>query len=254
MSNTARTAARTAVVTGAASGIGTATARALAADGARVALLARRTDRLDTLAAEITAAGGQAIAVTADVTDQASVDAAVKAVHDAFGRVDLVVNNAGVMFPNPVAAGRVDEWTRMIDTNLTGVLRVLDAFTADLTAAAADGQPADLVNVSSIASHIAFPDYAVYGATKAAVTQLSAALRTELGPRDVRVSNIEPGLTDTELPHAIDNPELRGQLDGMFQQIPSLTAEDIAELIAFTVSRPKHVNLRHTVILPTRQA
>ncbi|MGV9268415.1 SDR family oxidoreductase [Kitasatospora sp. NPDC003701] len=247
-------ATRTAVVTGAASGIGEATARLLAAGGARVALLARRTDRLDALAAEIVAAGGQALAVTTDLTDQASVDAAVKTVHDAYGAVDLVVNNAGVMLPNPLADGRLDEWTRMIDTNLTGVLRIVRAFTADLTAAGDEGRTADLVNISSIASHIVFPDYAVYGATKAAVTQLSNALRTELGPRDVRVSAIEPGLTATELDTHIDNPALREQLGGMFAAIPPMSAEDIADLIAYTVTRPRHVNLRHLVALPTRQA
>ncbi|MFJ1934125.1 SDR family oxidoreductase [Kitasatospora sp. NPDC088160] len=247
-------AARTAVVTGAASGMGAATARLLAAHGARVALLARRTDRLDTLAAELTAAGGQALAVTADITDQASVDAAAKAVHDAYGRVDLVVNSAGVMLPNPLADGRTDEWTRMVDTNLTGALRIIRAFADDLTAAAADGRAADLVNVSSIASRVVFPNYAVYSATKAALTQLSAALRSELSPRDVRVSSIEPGLTDTELGGHIDNPALREQLGGMFAAIPALTAEDLADLIAYTVSRPRHVNLSHTVVVPTRQA
>ncbi|MER7850489.1 SDR family oxidoreductase [Kitasatospora sp. NPDC096077] len=247
-------ATRTAVVTGAASGMGAATARLLAANGARVALLARRTDRLDALAAELAAAGGQALAVTADLTDQASVDTAAEAVHDAYGPVDLVVNNAGVMLANPLADGRIDEWTRMVDTNLTGALRIVRAFTADLTAAAADGRTADLVNVSSIASHVAFPNYAVYGATKAALTQLSAALRSELGPQDVRVGAIEPGLTDTELGGHIDNPELREQLGGMFAAIPALGADDIADLIAYTVSRPRHVNLRHQVVLPTRQA
>ncbi|MFB7127688.1 SDR family oxidoreductase [Kitasatospora sp. NPDC056273] len=247
-------AARTAVVTGAASGMGAATARLLAASGARVALLARRTERLDSLAEGIAAAGGQALAVTADVTDQASVDAAAKAVHDAYGPVDLVVNNAGVMLPNPLADGRIDEWTRMVDTNLTGALRIVRAFGSDLTAAAAEGRTADLVNVSSIASHVVFPDYAVYGATKAALTQLSAALRSEFGPRDVRVSAIEPGLTDTELAGHIDNPVLREQLGGMFDAIPALAAEDVADLIAYTVSRPRHVNLRHLVVLPTRQA
>ncbi|MEU1286434.1 SDR family oxidoreductase [Kitasatospora sp. NPDC005856] len=247
-------AARTAVVTGAASGMGAATARLLAASGARVALLARRTERLDALAAEIAATGGQALAVTADITDQASVDAAAKAVHHAYGPADLVVNNAGVMLPNPLSDGRIDEWTRMVDTNLTGALRIVRAFAPDLTAAAAEGRAADLVNVSSIASHVVFPDYAVYGATKAALTQLSAALRSEFGPRDVRVSAIEPGLTDTELAGHVDNPVLREQLGDMFAAIPALGAEDIADLIAYTVSRPRHVNLRHLVVLPTRQA
>ncbi|MFC9325024.1 SDR family oxidoreductase [Kitasatospora sp. NPDC057015] len=247
-------AGRTAVVTGAASGMGEATARLLAASGVRVALLARRAERLEGLAAKIVADGGQALAVPTDVTDQASVDAAAARVRGAYGTVDLVVNNAGVMLPNPLDHGRIDEWTRMIDTNLTGALRVTRAFTADLLAAAAEGRTADLVNVSSIASHVTFPDYAVYSATKAALTQLSAALRSELGPRAVRVSTVEPGLTATELGDHIDNPELSEQLGGMFAAIPALGAEDVADLIGYTVSRRREVNLRQLIVLPTGQA
>lgn len=245
---------RTAVITGAASGMGAATARLLAAQGVRVALLARRTERLEGLAAKITADGGQALAVTADVTDQASVDAAADRVHAVFGPVDLVVNAAGVMLPNPVDAGRVDEWQRMLDTNVAGALRVIRAFTADLVAAAADGRTADLVNISSIGAHLTFPGYAVYGATKAALTHLSASLRSELGPRDVRVTNIEPGLTDSELAGHVDNAELGGQLDGMFDALGGLSSDEIADLIAYTTSRARHVNLRQLVVLPTRQA
>ena len=245
---------RTAVVTGAASGMGQATARLLAAHGVRVALLARRAERLTELAAKIEADGGQAMAVTADITDQASVDAAVERVHAGYGRVDLVVNSAGVMLPNPVTDGRADEWQRMLDTNVTGALRVIRAFTPDLIAVAQDGRTADLVNISSIGAHIAFPNYAVYGATKAALTYLSESLRTELGPRDVRITNIEPGLTSTELGDHIDNAELSGQLDGMFHALIGLSADDIADLIAFTTSRPRHVNLRQAIVLPTRQA
>ncbi|MFK0101518.1 MULTISPECIES: SDR family oxidoreductase [unclassified Streptomyces] len=245
---------RTAVITGAASGMGAATARLLAAQGVRVALLARRAERLEELAAKITADGGRALAVAADVTDQASVDAAADRVHAAFGRVDLVVNAAGVMLPNPVDAGRVDEWQRMLDTNVAGALRVIRAFTADLVAAAAGGRTADLVNISSIGAHITFPNYAVYGATKAALTYLSASLRTELGPRDVRVTNIEPGLTDSELAGHVDNAELSGQLDGMFEALGGLSSDEIADLIAYTTSRARHINLRQLVVLPTRQA
>lgn len=247
-------AGRTAVITGAASGMGNATARLLAAQGARVALLARRAERLEKLAAEITAAGGQALAVATDVTDQASVDAAAERVHAEFGRVDLVVNAAGVMLPNPVDAGRADEWQRMLDTNVAGALRVIRAFTGDLVAAAAEGRTADLVNISSIGAHVTFPNYAVYGATKAALTYLSASLRTELGPRDVRVTNIEPGLTDSELAGHVDNAELSGQLDGMFEALGGLASDEIADLIAYTTSRARHINLRHMVVLPTRQA
>ncbi|GAA2276466.1 SDR family NAD(P)-dependent oxidoreductase [Nonomuraea roseoviolacea subsp. roseoviolacea] len=245
---------RTAVVTGAASGMGEATARLLAAHGARVALLARRAERLDELAAKINAEGGRALAVTADVTDSGSVAAAAARVHEVYGPVDLVVNSAGVMLPNPIADGREDEWARMIDTNLSGALRVIRAFVPDLVAAAADGRSADLVNVSSIGAHVSFPNYAVYGATKAALTHLSATLRTELGGQDVRVTNIEPGLTSTELADHIDNAELSGQLDGMVSAIGPLAADDVADLIAYTTSRPRHVNLRQVVVLPTRQA
>ncbi|MFE3989278.1 SDR family oxidoreductase [Nocardia tengchongensis] len=245
---------RIAVVTGAASGMGEATARTLARSGVRVALLARRTDRLTELAAKIAADGGIATAVTTDVTDPDSVAAAAALIHKVFGPVSLVVNVAGLMLPNPILAGREDEWARMVDTNITGVLRVIRAFAGDLAAAADAGQAADLVNVSSIAAHVAFPDYAVYGATKAAITQLSAMLRTELGSRRIRVTNIEPGLTDTELGSHIDNPELAGRLDGMFTAMTALSADDVADLIAYTVSRPSHVNLRQIVALPTQQA
>jgi len=248
--------ARTAVVTGAASGMGAATARLLAAHGARVALLARREDRLKELADEITAAGGHAVAVVADVTDQASVDAAAERVRAELGAVDLLVNAAGVMLPNPVDDGRIDEWTRMVDTNVLGVLRVVRAFGGDLVAAAARGATADLVNISSIGAHVVFPNYAVYGATKAALTQLSAALRSEYGPRDVRVTNIEPGLTDTELGSHIDNPALGrgGQLGAMFDAIGALDAADIADLVGYVASRARQVNLSQVIVLPTRQA
>ncbi|ATL28291.1 SDR family oxidoreductase [Streptomyces formicae] len=244
---------RTAVVTGAASGIGEATARLLAAGGAAVVLVARRAERLAELAAKIEADGGRALAVAADVTDQASVDAAVERVHAAYGTVDLVVNSAGVMLPNPVTDGRTDEWQRMLDTNVAGALRIVRAFAQDLIEAAGEGRTADLVNISSIGAHIAFPHYAVYGATKAALTYLSESLRTEFGPRDVRVTNIEPGFTDTELRGHVDNAELSGLLEGMFDEVGSLASEDVADLIAYAASRPRHVNLRQLIVLPTRQ-
>jgi NADP-dependent 3-hydroxy acid dehydrogenase YdfG len=247
-------AGRTAVVTGAASGIGEATAVLLAERGARVALLARRGERLETIAGKIRAEGGQALAVVADVTDDASVAAAVRSVHAAFGTVDLVVNNAGVMLPNPIADARVDEWQRMIDTNVTGVLRIIGAFAGDLNEAAAQGRSADLVNVSSIGAHITgFTNYAVYGATKAAVTHLSALLRNEFGPRGVRVTNIEPGLTETELATHIDNDGLREQIGGMFEAMGALAAAELADLVAYVTSRPRHVNLRQVMVLPTAQ-
>ncbi|WP_327717522.1 SDR family oxidoreductase [Streptomyces sp. NBC_00490] len=245
---------RTAVVTGAASGIGEAIAVLLAAQGAKVALLARRQERLDAVVEKIRADGGQALAVVADVTDDGSVDAAVERIHAAYGAVDLVVNSAGVMLPNPVDDGRVDEWQRMIDTNVTGVLRMIRAFTADLVGTAAEGRTADLVNISSIGAHITFPNYAVYGATKAALTYLSQSLRGEFGPRDVRVTNVEPGLTQTELASHIDSDGLREQIGGMIDAVGTLSAEEVADVVAYVASRPRHVNLRQIMVLPTRQA
>ncbi|WP_369194416.1 SDR family oxidoreductase [Streptomyces djakartensis] len=246
-------AGRTAVVTGAASGIGEAVAVLLAAQGARVALLARREERLAALAGKIRADGGQALAVAADVTDETSVTDAVERIHGEYGRADLVVNAAGVMLPHPVDARRTDEWQRMLDTNVTGVLRVIGAFTADLVDAAADGRTADIVNISSIAAHVGFPNFAVYGATKAAVTYLSQTLRGEFGPRDVRVTNIEPGLVESELRTHIADAELSRQVEDMLDEVGALSAEELADLVAYAASRPRRVNLRQIVALPTRQ-
>lgn len=242
---------RTAVVTGAASGIGTEIARTLARSGARVVLLSRRADRLEELAAKITADGGQALAVAADVSGDLS--SVVDAVHDTYGRVDLVINNAGVMLANPFTEGRMDEWRRMIDTNLTGLLNVTRAFTDDLVAAGRDGT-ADLINVSSIGAHLTFPNYAVYTATKAAVTHLSANLRTEFGALGVRVTNVEPGLVSTELGDHMDNPAVDAHLAAWREEVPPLSPADIADVVGFAASRPKQVNLRQLMVLPTVQA
>ena len=241
---------RSAVVTGAASGIGAAIATQLADAGASVALVARRQDRLDDLAGKL---GPRAIGVSLDVTSQASVDSGVRQINERLGRPDLVVNAAGVMLAAPIEDGRLDDWTRMIDTNVTGVLRLIQAFTPDLIAAAGEGRTADLVNISSIGAHAIFPGYAVYGATKAALTQLSAALRADLAPYDVRVTNVEPGLTDTELATHLDSS---GQdlIASMNEQIGPLAAADIADVVTFAVSRRRELNLRQIVALPTRQA
>lgn len=241
---------RTAVVTGAASGIGAATAERLAADGASVALVARRQDRLDDLAGKL---GPRAFGIALDVTSQTSVDAGAAVVRERLGRVDLLVNAAGVMLAAPIDEGRLEDWTRMIDTNLTGALRLVRAFTPDLIGAGAAGGPADLVNISSIGAHLVFPGYAVYGATKAALTQLSAVLRADLSPYDVRVTNVEPGLTATELADHL-SPDPQEQLAAMSREIGPLEAADIADVVAFAVSRRRDVNLRQVVALPTRQA
>ena len=185
-------AGRVAVVTGATSGIGAATARRLAADGAAVALLGRREDRLRALAAELhddVDARAGAIALATDVTDPAAVERAARRVGAELGRVDLVVANAGAMLAAPFETADTAEWDRMIELNVRGLLRTGRAFAGDLLAAAADGAPADLVHVGSVGGHLVFPTYAVYGATKAAVAHLTRNLRAELGPRGVRVKN-----------------------------------------------------------------
>jgi len=240
---------RTAVITGAASGIGAATALALAASGVRVALLARRADRVTELADKITADGGQAVGIATDVTSQESVDAAVEAVHAALGRVDLLVNNAGVMIPRNVTDDDAPaEWQRMVDTNFLGLLRVTKAFTQDLR----DAEHADLVNISSIGAHVTIPEYDVYTATKAAVTHLSANLRATFGPLGVRVTNIEPGMVETELGDRITGAQ-KEFLDGFREQVGALAAEDVADFVAYVTSRPARVNLRQAVILPVTQ-
>jgi NADP-dependent 3-hydroxy acid dehydrogenase YdfG len=241
---------RTAVVTGAASGIGAEIALVLARSGAKVALLARRADRLTELAEKIAAEGGQSLAVAADVTGDLT--EAVETIHTAFGRVDLVVNNAGVMLANPITEGRDDEWHRMIDTNLKGLLNVTRAFTKDLVEAGAEGT-ADLVNISSVGAHLAFPNYGVYTATKAAVTHLSANLRTEFGPLGVRVTNVEPGLVSSELGDHMDNPDVDAHLEAWREQVPPLNPADIGDVVGFATSRSKQVNLRQIVVLPTVQ-
>jgi NADP-dependent 3-hydroxy acid dehydrogenase YdfG len=245
---------RVAVVTGAASGIGAAIARRLAAEGARVTLLARRQGRLDDVAAQIERAGGSALARAADVTDAGRLAAVANEVAAQFGTVDLLVNTAGVMLPGPIGDQPVAEWQRMIDTNLVGPLNAIRTFVPALTHAASKSGRADLVNVSSIAAKTVFPTYAVYGATKAALTQLSAGLRAELAPQDVRVTDLQPGLTDTELATHITDQDAREGLQAMLEVIPALHADDIADLICFVVSRPPRVNLPTLDMVPTRQA
>jgi NADP-dependent 3-hydroxy acid dehydrogenase YdfG len=242
---------RTAVVTGATSGIGAATARRLAADGAAVAIVGRRADRLRDLADELGADG--VIPVAADVSDPASVTAAAEAIHRDLGRVDLVVANAGVMLAAPFESADVSEWDRMLDTNVRGLLRTGRAFAADLLAVAAEGRPADLVHVGSIGGHQTFADYGVYCATKAAVAHLTRNLRTELGPKGVRVKNVEPGLVGTELGEDMSAAGQRERLTEWREGIGALVPSDIADAIAFAVSVPAGVNVAELIVLPTKQ-
>jgi NADP-dependent 3-hydroxy acid dehydrogenase YdfG len=232
---------RTALVTGASSGIGAATARSLAAAGAQVTLVARRRDRIEAIANEIGAAF-----VAADVADRAALDAIA-------GDFDLVVANAGVMLPSAAEQSDPDDLSRMLDANVIGLVNTVRAFAPGLLAAAERGGPADLVVVSSVGAHISFPGYASYTGTKAFATQFASNVRAEWGPRGVRVTTIEPGLTRSELREHV-RPGLQEELDGMFERIDALSPGDVGDVIAFVTSRPAHVNLSKIELVPTTQA
>ncbi|MGE2721811.1 SDR family oxidoreductase [Mycolicibacterium celeriflavum] len=245
---------RVAVITGASSGIGEATAKRLAASGAKVALLARRADRLEKLAAEIAEAGGTALALPLDVTDADAVRAAADRVAAEWGPADVLFNNAGVMLPAAIDEQRFDQWQQQIDLNITGLMNAIGAFVPQLVASAADKGVADLINTSSIAAQNIFPNFAVYSGTKAYVTHMSRTLRAELGAKNVRVSAVEPGIVETELQGHVTDPGAQEWLDGTRGQIDWLAPDDVAEAIEFLVSQPARVNVQQLTIMPTRQA
>jgi len=246
-------AGRVAVITGASSGMGRAAALQLAARGARVALLARRQPQLEAAVAEIRRLGGEAIAVVTDVTDQASVDAAAATVKRAFGNADLVFNNAGLMLPGAIGQQPQREWETQVDLNVTGAMRVIQAFVPQLEEAAAQGKVVDLVNTSSIASQYVYGNFAVYSATKAFVSHLSRHLRLELGPKNIRVSVIEPGITETELQGHFTFQGAIDWIKGAAETIEFLQPEDIAATVCFIATQPRRVNLQQVVVMPTRE-
>ncbi|MFF1418789.1 SDR family oxidoreductase [Streptomyces sp. NPDC058280] len=246
-------AGRVAVVTGASSGIGEASAEHLAALGAKVAVLARRAEKLDDLVARIEKDGGTALALTADVTDTAAVHAAADRLRSELGGADLLFNNAGVMLPAPIEELRTDQWQHQIDLNITGLMNVVGAFTPQLVESAGKRGVADLINTASIAAQNIFPNFAVYSGTKAYVTHFSRTLRTELGPKNVRVAAIEPGIVGTELQNHVTDPGAREWLDGSKDTMEWLTPQDIAETIGFIATLPPRVNLQQVTIMPTGQ-
>jgi NADP-dependent 3-hydroxy acid dehydrogenase YdfG len=243
-----------ALVTGASSGIGEATARRLAAHGAAVAIAARRKDRLDRLAREIEDGGGRALAIEADVTDRAQAQALVAETVDRLGRLDVVVNNAGVMLLGPVVDAPVEEWDRMIELNLNGLLYVAHAALPHLLLAAQDEprRVADLVNISSVAGRVARLGSGVYNLTKHGVGAFSESLRQEVTRRHVRVCIVEPGAVATELTDHLRD-EVRDQLDRRFGDMERMRAEDIADAIAYVVTRPRRVAINEVLIRPTEQ-
>jgi NADP-dependent 3-hydroxy acid dehydrogenase YdfG len=245
---------RVAVITGASSGIGEATAEHLASLGATVAVLARRADRLDDLVARIEKNGGTALALAADVTDPAALQAAAERVRSELGVADLLLNNAGVMLPAPIEELATDQWRRQIDINVSGVMNTIAAFVPHLVEAAAERGVADLVNVSSIAAQNIFPAFAVYSGTKAYVTHLSRHLRAELGAKNVRVSAIEPGIVGTELQGHVTDPGAREWLEGSKETMEWLTPQDVAQTVGFLAALPPRANLQQVTIMPTGQA
>jgi NADP-dependent 3-hydroxy acid dehydrogenase YdfG len=241
-----------ALVTGASSGIGAAAATALAGQGAAVALAARRKDRLETLAASIREQGGTALVLESDITDEQQAAKAVEQTVAELGRLDTLINNAGVMLLGPAADAPLEEWQRMVDLNVLGLLYCAHAAMPHLLNAASDDprHVADMVNISSVAGRVARSGNGVYALTKFGVGALSESLRQELGPRYVRVSLVEPGATATELA-SHNRPEV---LEGLRSQMGQrMEAEDIADAITYIVTRPRHVSVNEMLIRPTEQ-
>ena len=234
------------VITGASSGIGASTAEVLAADGAKVVLSARRKELLEALAQKIVAAGGEALVVESDVTDPEQMKALAAAAVDKFGRLDVWVNNAGVMPLSPVAMGRIEEWNRMVDVNIKGVLNGVAA-AHPIMLKQGDGH---FVNVSSVAGHVVFPGAAVYCATKFAVRAFGEGIRMESGGA-VRVTNISPGAVRTELTDHISVPEVKEAIQP-FLDI-AIEPDAIARAIRYAIAEPGDVSINEVIVRPTRQ-
>ena len=241
---------KVAAVTGATSGIGEATAVALAGAGARVALAGRREDRLSALAERIEGDGGRALAVPTEVGDEAQASAFVRRAHDELGGLNILINNAGVMLLGPVTGGDTDEWRRMINANCFGVLYCTHA-ALPLLGEAAGG---DIVNVSSVAGRQATLGSAVYNMTKWGVNGFTEGLRQEALHAGIRVSVVEPGMVATELLDHNTNPAVLEAAEKLREQVGTpLSSDDIARVILYIVSQPEHVAVNEVLIRPTRQ-
>lgn len=243
MTNTSPIPGRVAVITGASSGIGAATARALSAAGYRVALLARRLDRIEALAAEL---GNGAIAVQADVTSRDQLVDAAARVRTELGGANVLVNNAGVMLLGPFGPERRDDYRTMIEANLLGAITTTEVFLDQLTA---DG--GDVINISSVAGRTARAGNGVYAATKWGINGWSESLRQELLPA-VRVTLIEPGVVDTELPTHITDEATRALVQKGYDSA-TVTPDEVAEIIAFVLGRPRHLAINEVLLRPADQ-
>ena len=243
-----------ALVTGASSGIGEATALTLARRGAAVAIAARRKDRLDELAGRIAQEGGTVLALEADVTEREQAQALVSRTVDELGRLDTLVNNAGVMLLGPAVDAPLQEWEQMVAVNVQGLLYCAHAALPHLMRAAADGprRVADMVNISSVAGRVTRSGSGVYNLTKHGVGAFSESLRQEVTGRHVRVSLVEPGAVDTEL-RLHNRPEIQTQMEQRFGEIEILAADDVADAISYIVTRPWRVAINEILIRPTEQ-
>jgi NADP-dependent 3-hydroxy acid dehydrogenase YdfG len=241
-----------ALVTGASSGIGAAAAAGLAAHGAAVALAARRLDRLEAVAASIRDQGGTALVLESDITDERQAADAVERTVSELGRLDTLVNNAGVMLLGPAADAPLAEWQQMVELNVLGLLYCAHAALPHLLHAAAGGprQVADMVNISSVAGRVARNGNGVYSLTKHGVGAFSESLRQELATRYVRVSLVEPGATATELA-GHNRPEVLDSIRAQFGQ--RMEADDIADAIVYIVTQPRHVAVNEILVRPTEQ-
>jgi NADP-dependent 3-hydroxy acid dehydrogenase YdfG len=240
-----------ALVTGASSGIGDATAQALAERGAAVAMAARRQDRLEALAQKI---DGTTLVIEADVGDREQAQVAVERTVSELGRLDILVNNAGVMLLGPIENAPLEEWERMLAVNVAGVLYCAHAALPHLLRAAEDSsrRVADMVNISSVAGRVPRRGSGIYNLTKHGIGAFSESLRQEVTERHVRVSLVEPGAVETELT-SHNRPEIREMISQRFGSVQRLHAQDIADLILYIVTRPRHVAINEALIRPTQQ-
>ncbi|CCQ36976.1 probable oxidoreductase (short-chain dehydrogenase family) [Natronomonas moolapensis 8.8.11] len=238
-----------ALVTGASSGIGRATAAELAAAGASVALAARREGELETLAREIESEGGEALVVPTDVTDEEQLEAMIETTVAEFGSLDVLVNNAGVMLLEAVADADTDNWRQMIEVNL---LAVMNATHAALPVMREQGR-GHVVNVSSVAGRQAIASASGYNATKFGVNGFTEAFRQEVAEDGIRTTLIEPGIVDTELQEHIPDEEIKRETEAWVDSLDPLTGQDIAETIRFAATRPPHVSVNELLVRPTQQ-
>jgi NADP-dependent 3-hydroxy acid dehydrogenase YdfG len=236
------------VITGASSGLGEATARYLCVRGATVVLGARRVDRLQQLADELNAAGGKALAIATDVTKHEQVKQLVDTAVERFGRIDVMLNNAGLMPHSPLERLKIDDWDRTIDVNIKGVLYGIAAALPHMQRQ----KSGHIINVSSVAGHKVRPAGAVYSATKTAVRVLSEGLRQEVKPYNIRTTVISPGAVASELPQSITEPDIAQGVEQFYEQY-AIPAESFARMVAFAMSQPEDVDVNEILFRPTRQ-